>query len=144
MLRPNAQQTHVGRFFDKVADGRLRRLLPHHPAQGDGELRLVHVARGCVWLLPIVGAARLVPLVDAPRTRSGALVREAPVIRQTLLALALTALLGYALNDSGIAIPALMAVVFECARVYFVLVPARLDRAARSPSSRGTASTNPQ
>ena len=37
----------------------------------------------------------------------------------------MVAVLGYALNDSGIAIPALMAVVFECALVYVALVPAR-------------------
>ena len=37
----------------------------------------------------------------------------------------MVAVLGYALNDSGIAIPALMALVFECALVYVALVPAR-------------------
>ena len=38
---------------------------------------------------------------------------------------ALTAVLGYALNDSGIAIPALMLLVLECSAAY--LVAARLD-----------------
>ena len=48
---------------------------------------------------------------------------DVPVVRQTMLALAVIAFLGYALNDSGVAIPALMAVVFECAVVYVALVP---------------------
>ena len=43
MLRPTSQQTHVGRFFDRVTRGRLQRLLPRDPPQGDGELRIVHV-----------------------------------------------------------------------------------------------------
>ncbi len=47
--------------------------------------------------------------------RIRSLYRSVPVIRQTVLALGVVALLGYALNDSGVAIPAVMALVFECA-----------------------------
>jgi hypothetical protein len=42
-----------------------------------------------------------------------------------MLALAVVAFLGYALNDSGVAIPSIMALVFECALVYVALVPER-------------------
>ena len=52
-------------------------------------------------------------------------VHATPVIAQTLVAFTLTAVLGYALNDSGIAIPALMLLVLECAAAY--VVAARLD-----------------
>jgi hypothetical protein len=40
-----------------------------------------------------------------------------------MLALAVVAVLGYALNDSGVAIPAVMALVFECALVFVALTP---------------------
>ena len=40
-----------------------------------------------------------------------------------MLALAVCTVLGYALNDSGVAIPAMMAIVFECALVYVALTP---------------------
>jgi hypothetical protein len=65
-----------------------------------------------VWYLWRVRAGRIRPLF-----------RSVPVIRQTMLALAVVAVLGYALNDSGIAIPAVMALVFECALVFVALTP---------------------
>ena len=75
-------------------------------------------------MLPIV-ALLVWYLWRVPGGRVRPLFIDVAVIRQTLLALAVVAFLGYALNDSGIAIPAMMAVVFECALVYVVLVPAR-------------------
>jgi hypothetical protein len=58
----------------------------------------------------------------APQSRAQVLFQRVPVIRQTLLAFAVAAFLGYALNDSGVIIPALMAVVLECAVVFVVNV----------------------
>src|SRR5439155_2035627 len=64
-----------------------------------------------VWHLWRIRGSRIRPLY-----------RSVPVVRQTMLAFAVVAFLGYALNDSGVAIPAVMAVVFECALVYVALV----------------------
>jgi hypothetical protein len=122
LLRPKDQQTHVGRFFDKVATGGL----------GDFFLTIRRKATENIDSFSSTpalgpahrGAPRLVPLA-VPGGRVRPLFREVPVVRQTMLALAVVAVLGYALNDSGIAIPSLMAVVFECALVYVALVPAR-------------------
>ena len=85
-----------------------------------------------LWLLPIVALLTWY-LWRVPGGRARTLFREVPVIRQTLLALAVVAFLGYALNDSGIAIPAMMAVVFECALVYVVLVR-RAIRSSEPPA----------
>ena len=74
----------------------------------------------CWAAVRAAGKADRVP----PRDEWVPLFTEVLVIRQTLLALAVVAFLGYALNDSGLAIPAMMAVVFECALVYVVLIPA--------------------
>ena len=73
-----------------------------------------------IWVLPVARRARRLPVAVLRRPRPRA-VHGVPVIRQTLLALAVVAALGYALNDSGVAIPALMAIVFECTLVYVVL-----------------------
>ncbi len=121
LMRPKDQQTHVGRFFDKVAnDGlggftlTLRRKLMENFSSFTGTKLL--------WLLPIV-ALVVWYLWRTPNGRLRRLFAEVPVIRQTMLALGVVAFLGYALNDSGVAIPAIMGVVFECTVVYVVLVP---------------------
>ena len=123
LMRPKDQRTHVGRFFDKVAnDGlggfalTLRRKALENIAAFTGTKLL--------WILPIV-AVLVWYLWRTPNGRIHQLFDDVPVIRQTMLALAVVAFLGYALNDSGVAIPALMSVVFECAVVYVALVPER-------------------
>jgi hypothetical protein len=123
LLRPKDQQTHVGRFFDKVATGGLGDFFLTIRRKATENIDSFSSTR-LLWVLPIV--ALLVWFlwrVHGGRVRP--LFREVPVIRQTMVALVVVAVLGYALNDSGIAIPALMAVVFECALVYVALVPAR-------------------
>jgi ABC-type amino acid transport system permease subunit len=123
LMRPKEQRTHVGRFFDKVAnDGfggfalTLRRKAMENIDSFTGTKLL--------WILPIV-AVLVWYLWRTPHGRIHQLFRDVPVIRQTMLALAVVAFLGYALNDSGVAIPSLMALVFECAVVYVALVPER-------------------
>ncbi len=120
-LRPRDQQTHVGRFFDELLNGAsgdsfltIRRKIDANLASFGGTKLL--------WVLPVVALLvwwlwRLRGSVIRP------LYRSVPVVRQTVLALAVVAVLGYALNDSGVAIPAVMALVFECALVFVALTP---------------------
>jgi hypothetical protein len=130
LLRPSSQQTHVGRFADRVTrDGFSgfflvirRKLMENVDALTSTRL---------VWLLPI-GLALLVFLWWSRATGLRALVRDTATVRSTLVALAVTAVLGFALNDSGIAIPALMVLVLECAAAY--VVAAGLDEPADSQS----------
>jgi hypothetical protein len=122
LMRPKDQQTHVGRFFDKVATGGLGDFFLTIRRKATENIDSFTSTR-LLWVLPVV--ALLVWFLW--RLRGGRVRRlfhEVPVIRQTMLALAVVAVLGYALNDSGIAIPSLMAVVFECALVYVALDPA--------------------
>jgi hypothetical protein len=121
LLRPRDQQTHIGRFFDELLNGgsessllTIRRKIDANVASFNGTK--------LVWILPVV--ALLVWYLW--RVRGGRLrplYRAEPVVRQTLLALVVCAVLGDVLNDSGVAIPAIMAVVFECALVFVVLTP---------------------
>jgi hypothetical protein len=120
MLRPADKQTHIGRLFTKVMNGDAgdflltvrRKLVANLDSFTNTKL---------LWVLPIV-AVLLWVLWRAPQSRGRVLFRRVPVIRQTLLAFALLAFLGDALNDSGVSIPALMAVVLECAVVFVVNV----------------------
>ena len=121
LMRPRDQQTHVGRFFDELVNGApgdslltIRRKLDANLASFGGTKLL--------WVLPIV-AALVWYLWRVRGGRIRPLYRAVPVIRQTVLALAVVAVLGYALNDSGVAIPAVMALVFECALVFVALTP---------------------
>ncbi len=120
-LRPRDQQTHIGRFFDELVNGApgdsfltIRRKLDANLASFGGTklLWVLPLVALLVWYLWRVGGGRIRPLY-----------RSVPVIRQTMLALVVVAVLGYALNDSGVAIPAVMALVFECALVFVALTP---------------------
>ncbi|HEY3671413.1 MAG TPA: hypothetical protein VGN51_10805 [Acidimicrobiia bacterium] len=120
-LRPRDQQTHVGRFFDELLNGAsgdsfltIRRKLDANLASFGGTKLL--------WVLPVVALLAWF-LWRARGSVIRPLYRSVPAIRQTVLALAVVALLGYALNDSGVAIPAVMALVFECALVFVALTP---------------------
>jgi hypothetical protein len=119
LMRPRDQQTHVGRFFDEMINGApgdsfltIRRKLDANLASFGGTklIWVLPVVALLVWYLWRVGGSRIKPLF-----------RSVPVVRQTMLALAVIAVLGYALNDSGVAIPAVMAIVFECALVFVAL-----------------------
>jgi hypothetical protein len=121
LMRPRDQQTHIGRFFDELLNGApgdsfltIRRKIDANLASFGGTklLWLLPVVAVLVWYLWRVRGGRVRPLF-----------RSVPVIRQTMLALAVVAVLGYALNDSGVAIPAVMALVFECALVFVALTP---------------------
>ena len=146
MLRPSSQQTHVGRFFDRVTQdgfGGFFLVIRRKAMENIGSFTTTRL----VWLIPI-GVAFLAYLWWTRSAHVRELVATTPVIVHTLVAFALTAVLGYALNDSGIAIPALMVLVLECAAAF--LVAARLDepnevyaRSAerRSPDSQPGSST---
>ncbi len=105
-LRPPEQQTHMGRFFgDLVAGGALPWL--------ERKLRAMVHTFGNPTLVPIVVAAFLFLLLVLHRPgRAGAgglqlAYERAPMLRAGLSGAFVTALVGGAVNDSGIAVPAL-------------------------------------
>ena len=133
-LRPADQQTHIGRLFTKLVDGHAgdfvltihRKLVENLDSFSNTKL---------LWVVAVV-ALLLWVLWRAPQSRARVLFQRVPVIRQTLLTFAVVAFLGYALNDSGIAIPALMAVVLECAVVFVVNVGASAAAPTVAPTAR--------
>ena len=119
LLRPPDQRTHIGRFFSQVGRDGFSGLSKVLRRKLDANLASFSSAR-LMWVLPIVGALVVIVWLS-DRTRTRRLVRETPVLRHGLVVLAVLMVLGYALNDSGISIPALMAVVFESVVVYVAL-----------------------
>jgi hypothetical protein len=119
LLRPVDERTHVGRFFEQVGDEGLGAfLLVVRRKAGDNLASFGGTV--FVWVLPIVGAFAVAALRFARADTVVALLRRVVTLRATLLALTVTAVLGYALNDSGVAVPAMMAVIAEAALVYLV------------------------
>jgi hypothetical protein len=131
VLRPKAQQTHVGRFVDRITNDGFEGFALVIKRKALDNIHSLTTTR-LLWLLPI-GAVVLVYLWWTRRTDVRSLVRDQSVVRSTLVAFALTAFLGYALNDSGIAIPALMVLVLECTAAF--VVAADLDRSVRTDVS---------
>jgi hypothetical protein len=127
LLRPKDQQTHIGRFFDQVANNGLHSFALTIRRKLDENLATFKSTR-FLWILAIV-AVLVVYLWYAREGGIRTLYRDNAVVRQTMLALAVVAVLGYGLNDSGIAIPAFMAIVFECVVVYVAAVA--LDAGSR-------------
>ncbi len=115
-LRPRDSQTHVGRFFSKVQD------------QGWSGFSTV-IRRKAQMNLDVLGSSLwmvLIPLViglcvyfvrKRPERVAHMRVRFASLPSVTV-AFSVLAVLGFVLNDSGIAIPGMMLLVFDAAVVY--------------------------
>ncbi len=151
LLRPADQRTHVGRFFERIGNEGLGGVLEVVRRKADTN---IHSFTNSIlaWLLPITLAA-LVGLWYARSSGLRALVLHERTLRVTLWSLLVFALLGYALNDSGIAIPAMVALVAECAAVFVAarhvrrpeLVPAEPARRPMRvrPASEATRAPSP-
>jgi hypothetical protein len=102
--RPPGRRTHFGDFVERLLDGQAVAILAR---KADSMLHSL----GSVWLtllvpLPLVVLAFIVLRADA---RFLPVLRGAPALRVGLLAALTTALIGFAVNDSGIAVLAVAA-----------------------------------
>jgi len=136
-LRPEGERTHLGAFVQTVIDGGLWSVITRKLSQNASNLV------GTPFTLIAVGAAVLVYL--GVRRAGGRLeaplklvARELPVLRSGLIALLVVQAIAFALNDSGIIIPAVAAtlalplVVATFGRVAEVNADGRPGRAASS------------
>jgi hypothetical protein len=110
LLRPADQRTHVGKFFQKVGtDLDAATLVIRRKAHAN-----LSVLGHSVLLGTIIVVVLLVAYLwfIAPRSLRP-LVRVISTATATTIAFLVVAVLGFALNDSGIAIPGMMFAVFE-------------------------------
>ena len=113
--RPVDRRTHLGRFVDQIADGTAGGLLRR---KGEAVLGLLFHSP-VTALLPVVVAGAVLLLLRPPPQLARAFA-AAPAYRQALVALCVASALGFALNDSGAAVPALALVVVLPATVAVV------------------------
>ncbi|MDP3712804.1 MAG: hypothetical protein Q8R60_10025 [Mycobacteriales bacterium] len=104
--RPPDERTHLGRFAQQVVDGEAGRVLRRKAEAVFGLLFHSPVTA----LLPLLVAA-VVLLVVRPPAPLRVAFDDAPAWRSGLVALGVACLIGFALNDSGAAVPALALVV---------------------------------
>ena len=119
--RPPGSRSHLGDFWLRLLDGAAGPVLER---KADSMLNSL----GSVWLT-LPAFALLVLLMAVPLRRDGLLgplLREVPALRMALPAVLVTAVAGFAVNDSGIAVPALAALV---------AVPATLATALARPET---------
>ncbi len=106
MSRPASSRTHLGRFLDELL-------------HGDGGLVIRRKMRGNLAILTssfwsfVLVAVVVLAVVMAWRRREVVLpaVRARPPVRVFLAGFGIVAFLGFALNDSGLAVPAIMLAV---------------------------------
>lgn len=125
--RPAADRTHLGRFAQDVADGTAGTLLRR---KAEAVLDLLFTSP-LTAALPLVVAAAVYLVVRPPAPLQQAF-SAAPAWRAGLLALGLACAIGFVVNDSGAAIPALALVVALPATAAVVL---RARRAPEPPPS---------
>ncbi|MBM6403429.1 hypothetical protein JQN72_04120 [Phycicoccus sp. CSK15P-2] len=108
-LRDPADRTHLGRFIQAMIDGTATDIVLR---KGEQNLELIRETAPLSYLVPVAILVLAVVLARPTSWGSRALRRSAeqgPTLRAGLVALLLTLTIGFAVNDSGIAIPAVGA-----------------------------------
>jgi len=131
LLRPSAQRSHLGRLFERIGGDGWSGLQVIVSRKLDANLdTLLH----SVWrflLLGLVLAAGYVMWKAPSRLRR--LLERLPELRTGMIGFAVIAVLGFALNDSGVAVPGMMLGVLAPVMIYLL---ARLGGPSAAGSSR--------
>ena len=133
LLRPAGSRTHLGRLFEQMGDDGLRPLTDAIQRKIATNLSVIPTS---VWI-PLVPAvlAFYAWLAYGSSFRLEEIRRRAPAMRPAFVGLLVAAALGMALNDSGIAVPAMMLGVLNPVLVRLALHTDRLS--ASTPGTTG-------
>ncbi|MPQ99750.1 hypothetical protein GB931_17855 [Modestobacter sp. I12A-02628] len=133
-LRPAESRTAIGRFVDQLIEGRAWTVVSRK-AQANVDILL---GSALAWMLPVclVTAVWLLYRPGSLRGGPGGLLRSRPghapgglppadlaVLRTGLLAVAFTLVIGAAVNDSGVALPATAATLLLPLLVWLAAAP---------------------
>jgi hypothetical protein len=134
LLRPAGQRTHLGRLFEQIGHDGLR---PFTDAVQRKIAENLSVIPTSIWI-PLVPSvlAFYAWLAFGSSPRLEAIRFRAPEMRPAFVALLVAAVLGMALNDSGIAVPAMMLGVLNPVLVRLALHTDELARLTLSPGRR--------
>ncbi|MEU8250200.1 hypothetical protein [Nonomuraea sp. NPDC048916] len=110
-LRPATQRTHLGNFVQQIIDGQAWTVI----GRKFGAMIGVTVGNWSLTLLSLVALAFLFLVLDRPSrwgaSALGQAYAVAPTLRAGLLGALTCAFIGFLINDSGIAIPAMALTV---------------------------------
>ncbi|MGH2759983.1 MAG: hypothetical protein ACRDKJ_10540, partial [Actinomycetota bacterium] len=134
LLRPAETRTHLGRFASLIVDGDLSELGVIVLRKGAAALKSLTVTRW-TYFIP-VGLAVLALLLIRPRGVLRDVLPERRLLRAGLWGALVAGVLGFAVNDSGISIPAL-ALAFAVPFLVLVAVDAVEPRKKRAPGAAG-------
>ncbi|MCC6340369.1 MAG: hypothetical protein IT197_10395 [Acidimicrobiia bacterium] len=118
LARPADERTHLGRLFEKLVDGDLNGVTDVIRRKLDLLLATINQS---VWtlMLPVVFLFLAYLVYRAPG-RLRTLQDRIPELRAALAGLLVVGVLGFALNDSGISIPAIMLGVLDGVLVFLL------------------------
>lgn len=118
LARPARDRTHLGRLLQKIRDEGFGTFVDTIRTKLDKNLTTITTS---LWgvMLPIV-LAFLAYLALGPERRLGRLTASIPQLRAVLAGFTIAAILGYALNDSGIVVPAVMLGVLNATLVSLI------------------------
>lgn len=105
-LRPAAERTHLGRFVGQVLDGGAWTVIERKASANLSLLTTTPLA----LIVPVALAFLALVLLRPTSTGAGALSRvfdDAPMLRPGLIAVLVTAAIGFLTNDSGVVVPAM-------------------------------------
>lgn len=129
-LRPPDARTHLGRFADLLVSGDMGELGTLFQRKGAAALMSLTVTRW-TYFIP-VGLAVLTLLLIRPRGVLREVLPGRPLLRAGLWGTLVAGVLGFAVNDSGISIPAL-ALAFTVPFLVLVAVDVVEPRKPRPP-----------
>jgi hypothetical protein len=136
-LRPAESRSHLGRFVQTVIDGGARDIIIR---KLEGNITLLF-ANSLSLLIP-VGLVLLAYVLARPTSRaSGSLrrsFRRVPLLRSGLIAVMVMWVIGFALNDSGAAIPAVGATLALPLVIAIAVRTLQEERAAGPASDRAS------
>ena len=115
LARPSDQRTHLGRLFERIGSDGWSGLQTVIERKANANFETIGNSVW-LWVLPMVGAF-VVYLVVRRRPLLDELFRRIPELRAAAVGFAILAVLGYALNDSGVAVPGMMVGVANAALV---------------------------
>jgi hypothetical protein len=109
LARPADQRSHLGRLFERIADDGWSSFTTVITRKASTNLSGLTTSVW-MWMLPIVVGMVAWLLWKAPE-RLRTIDRRVPELRAAAIGLAIVGVLGFALNDTGIAVPAVMLAV---------------------------------
>jgi len=123
LTRPSGERSHLGRLFERVGDdgaGGLWLVIERKLAQN---LRTI-TGQQWTWLLLAV-AAVVAYLLWRHRARLLAPFTTEPELRAAGIGIGVALVLGFAVNDSGVAVPGMMLAVTVPTLAWWLLDPSR-------------------